>query len=184
MRKETFLSGLVVVLVAGIGLAGCQVEAPVLQSGQAKELLDSWTNNGKKLIEMAEDFPEDKYGYKASEEIRPFGEFIRHIAAVNFRYIRMEQGQEYDPAEFAPENFTSRADLAALIKRSYDEGAALLEQAGDAQMVEAVKNPYGDYTNSRFAFWMQAVEHAAEHYGNLVIYYRLNGLVPPASRGN
>ena len=88
------------------------------------------------------------------------------------------------PAEFAPENFKGKADLAALIKRSYDEGAALLEQAGDAQMVEAVKNPYGDYTNSRFAFWMQAAEHAAEHYGNLVIYYRLNGLVPPASRGN
>ena len=184
MRRESFLRVLVVALVVGFGLAGCQVEAPALQSGQAKELLDSWINNGKKLIEMAEDFPEDKYGYKASEEIRAFGEFIRHIAAVNFRYVRMEQGQEYDPAEFAPENFKGKADLAALIKRSYDEGAALIEQSGDAQIVEAVKNPYGDYTNSRFAFWMQAVEHAAEHYGNLVIYYRLNGLVPPASRGN
>lgn len=181
-RISLFVAVLAFFLV--VGLAACQqpVPAPPLASGQAREGLETWNNIGKKLIEMAEDFPEDKYGFRPTKEVRSFGELIRHVAAVNFRYVRQAQGREYKPEEFAMENFKSKADLAALIKSSYEEGAELIGQVSDAQMVEAVKNPYGDYTTSRTAYWMQGVEHAAEHYGNLVVYYRLNRLVPPVSR--
>ncbi len=60
----------------------------------------------------------------------------------------------------------------------------MLRNFTDEQMVEPVKNPYGDHTNSRFAYWMEAVQHASEHYGKLVVYYRNNNLVPPSSRDN
>jgi uncharacterized damage-inducible protein DinB len=166
-----------------MALAGCQ-RAPVIQSGQAKSLLDTWMNNGNKLIEMAEEFPEDKYGFRPTPEVRTFGEMIHHIAEVNFRYVRQAQERPYNAQEFAAENFASKEALVNLLKASYQEGAELIQPATDAQMLEAIKNPYGDYTTSRYAFWLQAVEHAAEHYGNLVVYYRLNRLVPPASRGS
>jgi len=179
MRR--FSSLLAFTAFLAVGLAGCQ-KAPVIESGQAKELLDTWMNNGNKLIEMAEEFPEDKYDYQPTKEVSSFGEMVRHIAAANFRYVRQAQGQPYNPDEFAPENFTAKDKIVDLLKKSYQEGAELIQPATDAQMLERVKNPYGDYTTSRYAYWMQAVEHAAEHYGNLVVYYRLNGIVPPASR--
>lgn len=184
MPKASRMVALFAFLAVAVGLAGCQqsVQAPTLESGQAKELLDTWNNNGKKLMEMAEDFSADKYGFRPTKEIRSFGEIIRHVAAVTFRYVRLAQGREYNAEEFAMENFKTKADLAALLKSSYEEGATLIGQVSDAQMVEAVKNPYNDSSLSRYAYWMQAVEHAAEHYGNLVVYYRVNGLVPPASR--
>jgi len=181
MRNSCSIVPFIALLAAAVVLAGCQ-KAPVVQSGQAKELLDSWMNNGNKLIEMAEEFPEDKYDYQPTKEVRTFGEIVHHIAAVNLRYVRQAQGQPYDPDEFATENFKSKAEIVDLLKKSYQEGAELIQPGTDAQMLEGVKNPYGDYTTSRYAFWMQAVEHAAEHYGNLVVYYRLNRMVPPASR--
>lgn len=181
--RRTHLKCVAVGLFAlGAGLVGCQPQAPPLESGQARELLETWNNTGKKLIEMAEDFPEDKYDFQPTEEVRSFGQMLRHVAASNFRYVRQAQGREYNREEFAPEKFTNKADIAALVKQSYEEGAELLRQATDRDMIEPVQNPYGDYSTSGYAYWMQALEHAAEHYGNLVVYYRVSGLVPPASR--
>lgn len=181
MRKFSCLVGFFVFVALGAGLVGCQREAAV-QSGQAKELLETWMNQGNKLIEMAMEFPADKYDYRPTEEVRSFGEIVRHIAASNFRYIRGEQGRPYDADEFKPENFTGKDDYVRLLQRCYQEGAEVLQPENDHEMLEPVKNPYGDYSTSRYAYWMQAVENAAEHYGNLVVYYRLNGIVPPASR--
>jgi uncharacterized damage-inducible protein DinB len=181
MRNACSIVLFTTLVAAAAALAACQ-KAPIPPSGQAKELLDSWMNNGNKLIEMAEEFPEDKYDYQPTKEVRSFGEIVRHIAAVNFRYVRQAQGQPYNDDEFAPENFKTKTEIVGLLKKSYQEGAELIQPATDPQMLEAVKNPYGDYTTSRYAFWMQAVEHAAEHYGNLVVYYRLNRMVPPTSR--
>ena len=179
MRKHSFF--VVSMVAAAVALAGCQ-QAPPVESGQAAELLDTWMNQGNKVIEAAMEFPEDKYDYQPTEEVRTFGEMIRHVAAVNFRYVRGEQGRPYNADEFKPENFEGKDDLVRLLQASYQEGAELIEPFTDADMLEAVKNPYQDYTTSRVAYWMQAVEHTAEHYGNLVVYYRLNGIVPPASR--
>jgi hypothetical protein len=134
-------------VATAVALAGCQ-QAPPVESGQAQELLDTWMGQGNKVIAAALEFPEDKYDYRPSEEVRSFGEIIRHVAAVNFRYVRGEQGRPYNSDEF------------------------LIEPFNDADMLEAVKNPYQDYTNSRTAYWMEAVEHTAEHYGNFVVYYR------------
>ncbi len=51
-------------------------------------------------------------------------------------------------------------------------------------MAQPIKFPFGNQMISQQGFWMAQVEHAGGHYGNLVVYYRLNGIVPPASRGS
>jgi hypothetical protein len=159
MRRYSFSVVVVGMVATAVALAGCQ-QAPPVESGQAQELLDTWMGQGNKVIAAALEF----------------------VAAVNFRYVRGEQGRPYNSDEFKPENFEGKDDLVRLLQASYQEGAELIEPFNDADMLEAVKNPYQDYTNSRTAYWMEAVEHTAEHYGNFVVYYRLNGIVPPASR--
>lgn len=69
-----------------------------------------------------------------------------------------------------------------MLKKSVAEGTELIQQTGDAGLSESVKFPFGNRMVSRHAMWMIAVRHAGEHFGNLVVYYRLNGIVPPATR--
>jgi len=181
MRKRLCFAAVLGIGALVAALAGCQ-QAPPVKSGQAKELLNTWMNQGNKVIEAALEFPAEKYDYRPAKDVRSFGEIVRHIAAANFRYIRGEQGRPYNREEFDPENLESKDDLVRLLQVSYQEGAELIEPLTDAKMLEAVQNPYEDYTTSRSSYWREAVEHTAEHYGNLVVYYRLNGIVPPASR--
>ncbi len=117
MGRSTVRALPVALLASVVGLAGCQREAEPLaiESGQAPEMLASWVDHGMMLIEMAEDFPAEKYDYRPTEEVSSFGEILRHVAAVNFRYIRQAQGREYNPEEFAPEKFQTKADIAALV---------------------------------------------------------------------
>lgn len=114
------------------------------------------------FVKAAEEFPEDKYSYRPTEEVRTFGEIILHVARYNHLNASDDMGrQPEDVSEFA---FHSKAEAVAKLKKSFQElDEALKHKPGSANV--------GD-----------SLIHASEHYGNLVVYYRLNGLVPPASR--
>lgn len=114
------------------------------------------------FIKAADEFPEDKYSYRPSEEARSFAEIVMHVARVNSLIAAEELGRpEEDVSEFA---FHSKTQALAALKKSFEE------------LDEALKNKPG---SSRVG---NALIHASEHYGNLATYYRLNALVPPASR--
>lgn len=114
------------------------------------------------FVKAAEEFPEDKYGYRATEETRTFGEIIMHVARYNHLNAADDLGkQPEDVSEFA---FHSKAQAVAKLKQSFQE------------LDEALKHKPGSGNVG------DSMIHASEHYGNLAIYYRLNGLVPPASR--
>ncbi len=68
-----------------------------------------------------------------------------------------------------------------MLKISFGDGAACIEQAGDAGMRPLLKHPVVDMMASQNNLWMIWIEHAREHYGSLVLYYRLHNLVPPTS---
>lgn len=114
------------------------------------------------FIKAAEEFPEDKYSFRPSEDARTFAEIIMHVARSNHLSAASELGkEEEDVSEFA---FHSKAQALAKLRKSFQE----LEQA--LQHKPGSKEVAG------------SLIHVSEHYGNLVVYYRLNGLVPPASR--
>ena len=176
----------VMVLVAGSALAQQQAQAPAPKpaGGPSQEALAMWNAIGDKLVAMAEDFPESKYDFKPKPEVRTFAEQLLHAAGTNYVLLSAIKGSQIGPGTEDPPRATykTKADVVALLKKSVEDGAALIKEAGDAGMAKAVKFPYGNRMVSAAFCINEAAEHSGEHYGQLVVYYRINGIVPPASR--
>jgi uncharacterized damage-inducible protein DinB len=153
--------------------------------GQSQEILSFWNQVGHRLIVMAEDFPEDKYGFKPQKDQRSFGENFVHVADEDYRLMTAIKGSPAGPTgskELKFEDYKTKAAVVALIKQVVADGEALLKEQGEAGINREVKYPYGNFMIHASAAWLDAIEHSAEHYGQLVVYYRVLGMVPPASR--
>jgi uncharacterized damage-inducible protein DinB len=146
----------------------------------SKVVLDSWNDIGRKLTAMAEDFPEDKYTFKATPAQRSFAEQLLHAAGANYYFTNAVTGSK-DKVEENPK-YTSKADVVAYIKKSFADGAAAIKAKGDKGLNDLIVDPFA-HQQVRVIDWAYGfIEHAGEHYGQLVVYYRLSGLVPPESR--
>lgn len=161
--------------------------APRPVPAQWKQMRAQWHEVGQKLIDMAEDFPEDKYDFKAQKDERTFGENLIHVATEDYLMLDAIHGGRVGPALPArgglPRSaYKTKADVVRLMKQAVADGDKLLESQGDAGLQHPVKYPYGNQMVSAWFCWTSAIEHSGEHYGQLVVYYRVNGMVPPASR--
>lgn len=166
---------------AGIAAGSCGQQPRSPESRLAHEVLVFWHDLERKLVEMSEDFPEALHAYKPTPEARSFPEVVHHVAEENFAYVQTARGERVDRDSLRRRQFGTRSELASFLKRSFDEGAALIANTTDRDMLDEVTTPYGKRL-TRLAFWLELVQHAAEHYGNLVTYYRINDLVPPETR--
>lgn len=149
----------------------------------SQAVLESWNDVGRKLIAMAEDFPEDKYDFKPTPAQRGFAEQLLHAANANYYFTNLAMGQK-PPAEEDPkrDQFKSKADVVAFVKKAFADGAAAIKAKGDKGMSELVVDP-GSHQQMRVSDLAYGlIEHDGEHYGQLAVYYRLAGLVPPESR--
>ena len=152
-------------------------------SSPSKAVLDSWNDIGRKLISMAEDFPEDKYDYKATPAERTFAENLLHVAGVNYYFTNAVRGEKPPAGENPPRSqYKTKTDVVAFVKRSFADGAAAIKARGDKGMTETVVDPYSNEEIRVSDYAYGFIEHSGEHYGQLVVYYRLNGIVPPESR--
>jgi uncharacterized damage-inducible protein DinB len=148
---------------------------------ELKVVLDSWNEIGNKLIAMAEDFPEDKYDFKPTPAQRSFAEQLLHAAGSNYFFTNPVMGKK-PPAGEDPkrENYKTKADIVAFVKKSVADGAAAIQAKGEKGLNSTV--PYGHQEARVLDIAYGLIEHSGEHYGQLVVYYRLSGLVPPESR--
>jgi uncharacterized damage-inducible protein DinB len=149
---------------------------------ELKVLLDSWNEVGSKLIAMAEDFPEDKYDFKPTPAQRSFAEQLLHAAGSSYYFTNPVMGQKPPAGEDSKrDQYKSKADIVAFVKKSFADGAAAIQSKGEKGMTTEV-----DYFPQQKARVLDIayglIEHSGEHYGQLVVYYRLAGLVPPESR--
>lgn len=156
--------------------------APQTVVSASQALLESWNDIGRKLTDMASDFPEDKYDYKPTPAQRSFAEQILHAAGANYYFINAATGQAQPTGDPSRKQYKTKADVVAFVKKSFTDGAELIKSRGDSGLGGPVKDPFGakQYRFGDMAWGF--VEHSGEHYGQLVGYYRLNGLVPPESR--
>jgi uncharacterized damage-inducible protein DinB len=150
---------------------------------ESKVVLDSWNDIGRKLIAMAEDFPEDKYDFKATPAQRSFAEQLLHMANANYFFIDPAMGKPM-PKEEDPKrsDFKSKADIVAFVKKSFGDGAAAIKAKGDKGMSDLLVDPFAHQQVRVLDMAYGLIEHCGEHYGQLAVYYRLAGLVPPESR--
>jgi hypothetical protein len=158
------------VCLAGAASAAAQQPRP---DNARDALLASWTEVGEKFVKLAEEFPENKYDYKPADDVRTFADVARHIAFWNQYVAKAARGEKPDgkPNELPKAQFATKAAIVAALKASYTEATAELKKFAASPEPRAVG------LIAAFA------GHTSEHYGQLVVYYRLNKLVPPASRG-
>ena len=180
MRRSLSLVTFLFVLVVSPLVVAAQQTAPAAAASAAADLLAAWNREAKKLIDMAEDFPEDKYNYKPTPEVRSFAEQLTHVAEANARFAGLARGQAAGGAEHHEAAPKTKAEIVAMLKKSFEDAAAAIQSAGDAGLAQPIKLPTRTITG--YGLWTSATINAAEHYGNLVVYYRLNGLVPPTTR--
>jgi uncharacterized damage-inducible protein DinB len=149
---------------------------------ESKVVLDAWNEIGRKLTVMAEDFPEDKYDFRPTLAQRSFAEQLLHAAGSCYYFTNSVMGQKPPAAEDPKrDQYKSKADIVAFVKKSFADGATAIQVKGEKGMAtEVVYFPQQKSRVIDIAYGI--IEHSGEHYGQLVVYYRLAGLVPPESR--
>jgi len=156
--------------------------APKPPGTPSQVLLDNWNEIGRRLIAMAEDFPEDKYDFKPNPAQRSFAEQLLHAAGANYFFINPVKGIGPPTGDPKRSYYTTKAMVVEYVKQSFADGAALIKSKGDAGLNDLWVDPFSNrqarFSEGAWGF----MEHSGEHYGQLVVYYRVAGLVPPESR--
>lgn len=188
--KRSPLALFALTLLAAVGTslysqAQAQNQAPLPARSRSDETLDRWNAIGNKLVAMAQDFPEDKYDYKLQKDERTFALNLLHAAALDYVAMRAVAGSNIGPDFGEGDNpsrdaFKTKADVVKFVQQAIADGADVIKQQGDAGLDKTTK--LGKKLRHNSDIWVFAIEHSAEHYGQLVVYYRANNLVPPDSR--
>lgn len=153
--------------------------------GQA---LDYWiTITEKEVVSAADAMPEEKYSFAPSAGefagVRTFAEQVKHLAANNYRMAAYILGQTPSPdqeSETGPESVRSKAQIMDYVKGSFTELHRAVAMVNEANMTEPLAVRFRQ--NTRLQLAVDAVAHSYDHYGQMVEYLRMNGIVPPASR--
>ena len=190
MRGFSNRSGRALVALALLVVGGTKLYAQAQPRSRAEETLEWWNQIGNKLIAMAKDFPEDKYDFKLQNGQRSFAQNLLHVAAVDYDLIGVVSGTNSGPGFGKDKHNPSRdvyktkADVVTLIEQAVAGGAAVIRQQGDAGLDKAQPFAWetGRHVVRNSYIWLTAIEHSSEHFGQLVVYYRANNLVPPESR--
>jgi uncharacterized damage-inducible protein DinB len=186
MTKRNIGLVLAVLMLAALSVAQDSMKkqtAPKPAVGPSQVLLDNWNDIGRKLIAMAEDFPEDKYDFKPVPAQRSFAEQLLHAANANYFFTNPAMGMK-PPAEEDPkrEQYKTKAAVVEFVKKSFADGASAIKQKGDKGMTDLLVDPFANQQTRVSDMAWGLLEHCGEHYGQLVVYYRVAGLVPPESR--
>ena len=130
------------------------------------------------LVKAAEKMPEDQYSFKPTPDVRSFGQLVGHIADAQFGFCSAVSGEK-TPSEKIEKTKTSKADLVQGLK----DGVAFCDKVysgmNDTQAAEMVK--FFGHDSAKLTVLSLNTAHADEHYGNMVTYLRLKGIVPPTS---
>ncbi len=145
------------------------------------DLVKDWAGQKDLLVKMASAMPEDKFGFKPTPAQRSLGEQVMHAASTNVELLVALGGTAATPT-FSAETAKTKADILKALAESYDYAIALLNEQSDAGINETIDAGFlGQSTRAR-AFWF-LLGHSMDGYGQMAVYLRLNGVVPPASRG-
>ena len=163
-RTSLSIPALLAMLVAS---APAQQKAP---PSPAKQIANTFGYVNKNILDMAQDFPADKYDFRLKPEMRSFGEVVVHVTSGIVYAAKKGRGENVNWDEIDAKNYKGKDQIVALLQKSIADANATLESAP------------GDSFTKDLNPWLSVIEHSAEHYGLLVAYYRANGIVPPASR--
>jgi uncharacterized damage-inducible protein DinB len=141
------------------------------------------------LVPAVEAMPEDKFGFAPTngefKGVRTFAQQAKHVAAVNYIVAAAILGEKPPVdtgGEKGPDGVTSKADIVKFLKDSYAYAHKAAATINEGNAVAPIKNPFGEGTATRLGMGTVFAWHGFDHYGQMVVYLRSNGIVPPASR--
>src|SRR5262245_12873385 len=188
-------------LLAGRGLAAAQ--QPTAAELSRKETVASALLRGIQFQEYelrsaAEAMPEEKYSYRPAEgkfkdekpefgpaEVRTFAEQVKHVACANFGFAAELDGLKPPDAcdKGGPSPARTKKELLIYLRDSFAAIRKTLSAITAQNMYEPIEGPYAG-PNTRLGLATVVIWHCADHYGQMTLYLRQNGIVPPASRPN
>src|SRR5262252_1329673 len=130
------------------------------------------------LLRAAEKMPEENYSFKPADTVRTYGQIIGHLADAQYLFCSTASGEK-NPDLKIESSKTSKADLIAALKDGFAYCDKVYASMTDAEATQTVKFFGNDA--SKFGLLSLNVGHNMEHYGNLVTYMRIKGIVPPTS---
>ena len=141
------------------------------------------------FVPAADAMPEDKFSFAPTngefKGVRTFTEQVKHVAAVNY-LIAAAVLEEKPPVELGGENgpgsITTKADILKFLKDSFAYSHKAMRSINEKNQTDQIKSPFGDGMVSRIGIANVALWHPFDHYGQMVVYLRMNGIIPPASR--
>jgi len=139
------------------------------------------------FIALADAMPAEKFDFKPIsgkfENARTFAEQVKHVACSNFGFFnQIEKKTPPDKCSLGgPNPAKTKAELMKYLRASFEYAQKVLRTMTSVNALEPVSGPYGG-DSTRLGITTLAVWHASDHYGQLVVYLRMNGIVPPASR--
>jgi uncharacterized damage-inducible protein DinB len=143
-----------------------------------------WDSAKKNIVESADQMPEANFSFKPVETVRSFGAILAHVAGANYVFCSAALGEKSPHAE---DEFEKSATTKAAISKALRDSIAYCDRAYDAltdqSATEMVKAPFGTASMPRVGALLGNTGHLDEHYGNLVTYFRMKGMVPPSSKG-
>jgi uncharacterized damage-inducible protein DinB len=126
----------------------------------------------------AEKMPEEEYAFKPDPAVRSFGQILGHIADADYLFCSGVLGEK-SPSPGIEKSKTTKAELTSALRDAFAYCNRAYDTLTDANANEMVKS-FGQERNKLGVLWFNA-SHNLEHYGNLVVYMRLKGIVPPSS---
>jgi uncharacterized damage-inducible protein DinB len=179
------------ILIAFLSLALSPSPTFAQQDTVPKNIADSvggalsWTEG--QFLAVAEAMPEDKYSFIPSvgnfEGARSFAEQVKHVACANYGFFNEIEGKTPpDHCEKGgPSNAKAKAELVKYLRDSFDYSNHVLSTINAENALTRVSGPYAG-PNTRLGIAVAAVWHIADHYGQVVEYLRMNGIVPPPTK--
>ena len=185
MTRRILVAGLLALAVPALGQA--QAGQPTVERGKTGAQVDpitgamraNWQQVTGYITAAAEEMTEANYAYKPTASVRTFGELIGHVAGAQYMMCAAALGEPARAEDAVEKAAKTKAALVAALKestaycaRAYGQPAAALGTATDL---------FGQKVPRAHAIMLNAV-HNGEHYGNIITYMRMKGMVPPSSK--
>ena len=179
MTRNSFTRSVVVVVLSILGTAAAAAAQPSFPpTSFLTPAKATWESTRNLVIGIVEVMPEDKYDFKPTPSVRTFRENVIHLVAENYLFFGRVAGENLgNPAQ----NLKSRDELLKALRESYDYGAKVWAGLTEEKALEMIE--VRGQKVQRWSAILGAIQDNMNHYGNLVVYIRLNGLVPPRSAG-
>ena len=185
--KRIFVLWSTILLFTAVAFA--QMDKPAERRTVSQVLNHAVSTVESEVVPAADAMPEDKYSFAPTsgefKGVRTFSQQAKHVATVNYILAAAILGEKppVDTSnENGPDSITTKADIVKYLKDSFSYLHRAAGSVDDKNLLTPVKNPFGEGTGTRMGLAIGATGHCFDHYGQMVEYLRMNGIVPPASR--